>query len=342
MEKVTIYDVAKKSGVSTATVSRVLNDTGYPVSKDVKERVQKAAKELDYEPNLLGKYLKTRNNKEIGVIIPNITNYYYPMLLLGVHDVAAQRGYHIILCNSYRDSELEIQNLHLLTRKQVMGILTVSLSSNNDYLKKIIRQGGNVVLLENSPEIDCNKVTFDYFKGAYMACKHLIDLGHSKIGFAGAPLTKYSRMKQFEGYQKCLQDHGLVADEDFIYISKVEKEYKKVYEFENGKMLAQMFVQSTKRPTAMFCINDMTAIGLIQELHQNGINVPEDVSIVGFDNLNLSEMTVPPLTTIDQHIYEMGSSATNILIDAYEKKTESNYVVRWEPTLVVRESTRRL
>lgn len=276
------------------------------------------------------------------MIIPNITNYYYPMLLLGVHDVAAQRGYHIILCNSYRDSELEIQNLHLLTRKQVMGILTVSLSSNNDYLKKIIRQGGNVVLLENSPEIDCNKVTFDYFKGAYMACKHLIDLGHSKIGFAGAPLTKYSRMKQFEGYQKCLQDHGLVADEDFIYISKVEKEYKKVYEFENGKMLAQMFVQSTKRPTAMFCINDMTAIGLIQELHQNGINVPEDVSIVGFDNLNLSEMTVPPLTTIDQHIYEMGSSATNILIDAYEKKTESNYVVRWEPTLVVRESTRRL
>jgi hypothetical protein len=116
---------------------------------------------MDYAPNLLGKYLKTRRNKEIGVIIPNITNYYYPLLLLGVHGVAAQRGYHIILCNSYRDSELEAQNIHLLTSKQVMGILTVSLSTNNEYLKRFIDKGGNMVLLENSPDIECNKVTFE-------------------------------------------------------------------------------------------------------------------------------------------------------------------------------------
>ena len=161
VKNVTIYDVAKLSGVSAATVSRVLNNTGYPISQEVKDRVQKAARDLDYAPNLLGKYLKTRSNREIGVIIPNITNYYYPLLLLGVHDVAAQRGYHIILCNSYRDSELEIQNIHLLASKQVMGILTVSLSTNNEYLKRFIDKGGNMVLLENSPDIECNKVTFE-------------------------------------------------------------------------------------------------------------------------------------------------------------------------------------
>lgn len=342
MKNVTIYDVAKRSGVSAATVSRVLNNTGYPISQEVKERVQNAAKELDYAPNLLGKYLKTRSNKEIGVIIPNITNYYYPLLLLGVHDVAAQRGYHIILCNSYRDSEMEIKNLHLLASKQVMGILTVSLSTNNEYLKRFIDKGGNMVLLENSPDIECNKVIFDYFKGAYMACKHLIDLGHTRIGFASAPLNKYSRMQQFEGYQKCLRDHGMEVLPHFTYIREVEKEVRTAYEFENGKHLAHMLLQSSEKPTAVFCINDMTAIAMMQELHKNGMKVPWDVSVVGFDNLNLSEVITPPLTTIDQHIYEMGSSATNILIDAYEKIIRSNYIIQLEPTLVVRESTRQL
>ena len=342
MKNVTIYDVAKLSGVSAATVSRVLNNTGYPISQEVKARVQKAARDLDYAPNLLGKYLKTRSNREIGVIIPNITNYYYPLLLLGVHGVAAQRGYHIILCNSYRDSELEAQNIHLLTSKQVMGILTVSLSTNNEYLKRFIDKGGNMVLLENSPDIECNKVTFDYFKGAYMACKHLIDLGHTKIGFAGAPITKYSRMQLLEGYQKCLRDHGIEVLPRFIYIPEGEKEVKTVYEFENGKRLAHMLLKSPEKPTGVFCINDMTAIVMMQELHKNGMRVPRDVSVVGFDNLNLSEMLSPPLTTIDQHIYEMGSSATNILIDAYEKIIQSNYIIQLEPTLVVRDSTRRL
>jgi len=260
VKSVTIYDVAKHSGVSTATVSRVLNNTGYPISQEVKELVKKAARELDYEPNLLGKYLKTRKNKEIGVIIPNITNYYYPLLLLGVQDVAAQKGYQIILCNSYRDSELEIKNMQLLASKQVMGILTVSLGTNNEYLKRFIAKGGNMVLLENSPDIECNKVVFNYFKGAYMACKHLIDLGHTKIGFASAPITKYSRAQQLEGYQKCLRDHGIEIVPHFTYITKEESEVRTVYEFDNGKRLAHMLLQTSEKPTAVFCINDMTAI----------------------------------------------------------------------------------
>lgn len=342
MDKATIYDVAKKCGVSAATVSRVLSNNGYPVSKEVRERVLRAAKELDYVPNLLGKYLKTQQNKEIGVIIPNITNYYYPLLLLGVHDVAAKRGYHIILCNSYRDSEMEVKNLNLLISKQVMGILTVSLSSNNSYLQSFVRKGGNVVLLENSPEIDCHKVTFNYFKGAYLACEHLIKLGHRKIGFAGAPLTKYSRKQQFQGYKKCMSDYGLAINEKFVYLSKLEKEHKRVYEFENGKLLAQKLLKSQERPTAVICVNDMTAIVFIQELHRNGVFVPRDISVVGFDNLNLSEMINPPLTTVDQNTYEMGSSATNILIDSFEKNIKSNYFIQLEPELIVRDSTRKL
>jgi len=342
MKRVTIYDVAKKSGLSTATVSRVLNNVDYPVSEEVRAKVLKAAHELDYKPNLLGKYLKTRSNNEIGVIIPNITNYYYPQLLLGVHDVAAQRGYQIILCNSYRNSELEIKNLHLLMSRQVMGILTVSLSTNNEYLQEFVKKGGNVVLLENSPEIDCNKVIFNYFKGAYMACEHLIRQGHKKIGFVGAPLIRYSRVQQFEGYKKCLEDYGIELDQDFIYISENEKEYRTAYEFENGKLLAQMLLERQKKPTAVFCINDMTAIVLIQQLQKNGLLVPRDISVVGFDNLDLSEIINPRLTTIDQHSYEMGSSATNLLIDSYENKRNINYITQFEPTLIVRDSTRQL
>ena len=175
-----------------------------------------------------------------------------------------------------------------------------------------------------------------------MACEFLIKQGHTKIGFAGAPLIRYSRVQQFEGYKKCMEDHGLEVDPNFIYISKDEKESKTAYEFENGKLLAQMVLDSPQKPTAIFCINDMTAIVLIQQLHKNGILVPRDISVVGFDNLDLSEIIIPQLTTIDQHTYEMGSSATNILIDSFEKKSRVNYITQLEPTLVIRDSTRQL
>ena len=120
------------------------------------------------------------------------------------------------------------------------------------------------------------------------------------------------------------------------------REVKIVYESENGMRLAHMLLQSSEKPTAVFCINDMTAIVMMQELHKKGMEVPRDISVVGFDNLKLAELSIPPLTTIDQHIYEMGSSAANILIDSYEKTIDYNYSIRLEPTLVVRDSTRRL
>lgn len=342
MKKATIYDVAIKSGVSTATVSRVLNNADYPVSQELRAKVLNAVTELAYEPNLLGKYLKTRENREIGVIIPNISNYFYPLLLLGVHDIAFQHGYQIILCNSYRESELEIKNFNFLIRKQVMGILTFPLTTSNDYLHKYVRRGGNVVLLESSSDDEISRVTYNYFQGGYMACQHLLEYGHRRISFAGAPLTRHSRIQQYLGFKQCLLDNGLEPDESLIYIAKGEKESISVYEFENGRALAQMILKSKERPTAVFCVNDMTAIALLQEFHNQGVDVPNDISVVGFDDLNLSAYCIPPLTTVDQHIYEMGTIATKMLIDSIENPSAEISTIQLEPTLVLRESTRKI
>lgn len=341
MQKATIYDIAKLAHTSTATVSRVLSDSTYPVKDELKQRVLNAAKNLNYTPNLLGRQLKTNITRDIGIIIPNISNQFYPLLLLGVEDVAREKGYNVLLCNSLRNSQNERKYLTSLFEKQIKGVIISSITKNQDYLKSLQQKGLKIVAFDQGITLDCSKISFDFYSGGYMAAEHLIKLGHKKIAFLTAPLTRYSRKKIFEGFMNCLKDNHVSIPNEYILVSEVEEESREqIYEFKNGKYLIEKLLQSGSiLPTALFCINDMTAFGAIQKLTANSIWVPKDISVMGFDNIPASEMLTPPLTTIDQSAYETGALAAELLISNLENTKDKNVEILLKPKLIVRGST---
>ncbi|MGI6777835.1 MAG: LacI family DNA-binding transcriptional regulator [Acetivibrionales bacterium] len=339
-KNVTIYDVAKYAKTSTATVSRVLSNSGYPVSEELRRRVLEATKKLKYTPNLVGRQLKTKEITDIAVIIPNISNPFYPSIVLGVEDVAREKGYNVLLCDSFRNPKLESEYLHSMLQKQVKGVIISSISQNSRALMRLVETGLTIVAFDQDVTFPCNKITFDYKEGGFLAVEHLIKLGHRKIAFVGAPLNRPSRKGVYAGYLKALKKYGITFKEDIILLNELEQEiHNEIYEYKNGIEIAKRYMQLKEKPTAIFAINDLTAIGVIQGLKKYGIRVPQDVSVVGFDNIFISEMVEPPLTTIEQPKYEMGRLAANLLIECLSNKEKKNLEIRLKPSLVIRKST---
>lgn len=309
----------------------------------LKERVLYEANRLNYIPNLLGRHLKNKLSKDIGVLIPNITNQFYPQLVLGIEHTARNRGYNVLLCNSQRDPKNEKTYLKTFFQKQTSGIIISSIIRKHDYLKQLMNHGVEVVALEQNIDLDCSKINYNYQKGGYLAAEYLVENGHRLIGFISAPLNRPSRKKVFEGFMKYFEENNIKIDKDYIIVSEIEEEsFDEIYEYKNGKNLKKKLLCKSKIPTAIFCINDMTAFGVMQEMQKNDINIPNDVSIIGFDNIPTSQMVTPSLTTIDQSTYEMGSIAAEVLINSLEDKNIKNINISLEPTLIKRSSIRKL
>lgn len=343
-KKKTIYDIASEAGVSPATVSRVLSNSGYPVRESVRRKILSTAERLNYSPNIIGRMLKKSESTDIGVIIPTISNPFYSQVVLGIELEARKRGYSVLLCNSFRDSETEKKYIRYLYQKQVGGIILPNIEEDHPFIKEM--QGGGLRLAafeQYSAGLGGIKIGFDYEKGVQLAVEHLIAMGHRNIAFLSAPLHKKSRIEMLEGYKGTLSRHGIPLDEGRIILSETEEEYDNgSYEFENGKRLAAGFMELKMRPTAIFAINDITAIGIIQELSNNGVNVPEDVSVVGFDNIEFSSMSNPPLTTVNQPSYEIGKLACRMLIDSIIDGNQDSASIKYQPTLVVRKSVKNM
>lgn len=342
-KKITIYDVAKAANTSVATVSRVINNNGYPVREELVKRVLKEIKKLDYIPNSIGRQLKNKKSNDIGVIIPNITNQFYPQLILGIEHIARKNGYNILLCISQRDPVNERKYLESLFQKQVKGIIISTLTNEHGFLQKLIASGTKIVVFDQNVDFDCNKIILNFAKGGQLAAEYLVNLGHKRIGFIGAPLNKYSRLRVYEGFMNYLKACGIHLNKDYILISEEEEElYDDIYEYKNGKMLANKMISKGNLPTSIFCINDMTAIGVIQALQENNINIPEDISVMGFDNITISQMISPKLTTIDQCTYKMGTIATEVLLSMLKDNKKKNASLFLEPSLIVRDSTKKI
>lgn len=343
-KKCTIYDVAAKAGASSATVSRVIANSGYPVSGELRNRILDAAKELNYTPNAVGRMLKKSESTDIGIIIPTITNPYYSALLLGAEQEARKEGYNLFLCNSLRDAATERKYLDSLFQKQVRGIMVPSAGDNPAKLKDLQQYGVCIVAFDQGvDDAKCNSVGFDYARGARLAMDHLVENGHSKIAFLSAPVMKKSRQSMLEGYRHALADHGLPAISEYVVLSESEEELQDgTYEFQNGRRLAGKFLTLADRPTAILAINDLTAAGIMQELAANGVCVPQDVSIVGFDNIELSAMLSPPLTTVNQPAFETGRLACRMLLDSLAGSRDEGMSVLLQPQLVVRNSVAQI
>ncbi len=333
-KQATLRDIAKHSGLSLATVSRVLSDSEYVVSDATRQRVLASAKQLNYMPNELGKSLKTRSTRDVGVILPSITNPYYALFLQGVTDEADKHGYHILLCSSYRNAGREAENITMLLGKRVDGILISSINPDPAAVQRALSVGCRVLAVEQPIPIDCPQLGFDYFHGAQMAARHLISLGHRRIGFIGAPIDRPSRRMMLEGYRAALTEAGLPLNPDYEILSGVESERVGIYEIENGAECARAFLGMSEMPTGYVALNDMTAIGAMRVFLSEGLRIPEDVSIVGFDNIPFCELCVPALTTVDQHAYQLGALSLRRLLEIDASAQEP-----LDPTLVVRGST---
>ncbi len=339
---VTIYDIAKKVDTSTATVSRVLSNSSYPVKAELRKKIQQAAKELNYIPNMIGRQLKTNNSMTVGVIIPSITNPFYSSVVLGIEDIARNRGYHVLLCNSHRSPKLEKKYLKTLLEKQVKGLIVSSISPDKELLDDVVQKKElNVVAFDQKIDgLDSSQIHFDFRKGGFLATEYLIKKGHSKIAFVSSPLTRPSRQSVFEGYQGALEKYGITVDKSWVKIAFGEEEMsERNYEFNNGIELTNKLLQSSDLPTAIFACNDMTAFGVMNELSKQGIIVPDQMSVTGFDNIEFSQMVTPPLTTIQQPDYEMGKMACNMLLDQLDRQTTESVEIMLQPRVVERSST---
>lgn len=327
-----IKDVAREAGVSIATVSRVLNDIDV-VNEDTKKKVLDAIKKLGYRPNIVARSLKTQRTKTIGILLPDISNQFYPEIVRGAEDVSNIYDYNIILCNSDLDIEKEKEYLRVLKEKMVDGVLYMSSSLQDEILELINELDLKTVLIETKDKDGkLPSVTIDNIKGSYDSTKYLIEKGIKEIAFIGTQKDNMNAWgERYIGYEKAMKEAGTEIDPELIYLNsmKVKTGYEGIQEF----------IKNNKKFKGVVCASDDIAMGALNSLRDNGLEVPKDVSVIGFNDNYVASIFYPKITTISQPTYDMGSVAMRMLIKILNKKEldNSNYIL--EHQLVEREST---
>ena len=337
----TIVDIAKRIGVAPMTVSRVINASGY-VSEEMRAKVLKAVKELDYHPNALARSLKRQRTHVVGILLPDIANPFSAELVRGIQEVLLSRGYASFIGLTERSTERERAELQALFDHRVDGIVvaTRETKAGNDLLLRLIESRLPIVVVGrtlNHPHVD--RVTADHWKGAYEAVEHLIAAGHQRIGFIGAQPINGAGLRRYQGYLDALRDHQLKIDEKLIV--GPDGQSGPGYSTQDEGYEGMKKLLALKRwPTAVFARNDFTAIGAMCAIRDAGLGIPDEIAMVGFDNVPLSAYTAPPLTTVDQPTVEQGRQAATLLLERIEvEPARERREVCLDCHLVVRQST---
>jgi LacI family transcriptional regulator len=330
----TIRDVARIAGVSTATVSRVINSPD-AVGEETRNRVLKAMDSCRYKYNALARGFVTKQSFILGLVIPTITNPIFAESMRGVQDIADQEGYQVILGNSDYAYEKEERLCEVLRESQVEGILITTTNLKGKILRMLLEDEFPFALLYSTVRRGpISSVGVDNFLGGYRAAEHLIALGHRRIAMlAGGFSFSDKSLHRWRGYKKCLRDHGIVYDPALVLEAR--------YTLESGRQGIKTLLALASPPTAVFCSNDFMAIGAMQGAKEAGIRIPEDLSMVGFDDMTISCCVSPGLTTIRQPAYEMGRIGAEILIEKIRTKSKEPVHRILETSLIVRESTGR-
>jgi len=343
-KQVTLADIAASAGVTSMTVSRVINKNGY-VHSDTRERVLKVARDMNYRRNGLARGLKRQRTETIGLVLGDIANPYTAELSRGVREVLEARGYTLFICISEHSAKEDVQAFDSLTDHRVDGIIVATRASKlgNDRLQELVDAGVPISLIGREfrhPQTDL--VGADHLKGGYEATRHLVELGHKRIGFIGVSLTKGLGLKRFQGYLEALNEYGLPVEDKLIVGGRGANDQMPGYSTEEmGYDAMTTLLRSKKRPTAIFARNDFTAIGALNAVKQAGLGVPEDIAVVGYDDIPLASHTSPSLTTVRQPTREQGRVAAEFLLRRIEEDRQLHRQERmFECELVVRESTK--
>lgn len=342
LKKATLSDVAQEAGVTPMTVSRVINDNGY-VSDKTRERVMRAVKEMNYRQNGLARNLRRQKTETIGLVLGDISNPYSTELARAIRETLISKNYNLFICISEHSAKEDIVAFESFGNHIVDGIIVATRSNKegDEYLREIVESNLPVVLIGRDFQHDSvDYVSANNFDGGFEATQHLIDLGHTRIGFIGANLNYGGSLKRLQGYLKALKKNKIPIDERLItgrkeLIAEVPGYSTEEIGYESIKRLLAL----PNRPTAVFARNDFTAIGAMTAIKEIGLRIPEDIAIVGFDDIPLAVHTSPALTTVRQPMYLQGQIAAEMLLERIKDNSLSRREKILNCELIVREST---
>lgn len=329
-EPVTIGEVARRAGVSIATVSRVLNNVPRGVGGVLRKRVLKAARELDYHPNALARSLHQKRTHTLGLLITDIANPYYAGITRGIEDVSRRHGYALFICNTDRDPATMAHYIEVLREQRVDGIIIGGGGTPGRRHFQTLHDRGIPAVLIGRYDVPLPAVRIDNVKGGWEAATHLIRLGHRRIAILSGPMTSTSIQDRMRGYRRALKEHGLSLPKDWVLHGDLRPA--------SALQLAERLLTARRQPTAILAANDQMAIATIRAAHHLGLRVPEDLSVVGFDNIELASYMSPALTTMGLPLYRMGVAAAETAIRLLAG-TPGNEEAWFTPELIVREST---
>jgi LacI family transcriptional regulator len=314
------------------TVSRVINNSGY-ISQETRERVAQAIADLGYVPNALARSLRFKQTKTLALILTDITNPFFTTVARGVEDTASEHGFTVMFCNTDESQDDEAEYLNVLVQKQVDGVLLVPAGCTPESVTFLLDRNVPVVLLDRHiAEVDVDSVRGDSEGGAYMLTRHLIELGHQRIAILSGAQSVSTAQDRVDGYQRAVVEAGLDGDASLVHWGQ--------YTPESGEQMARLALAQTPRPTAIFAANNFVAIGALHALRSAGLRVPEDVSLVTFDDLPMASLIDPFLTVVEQPAYAMGERATRLLLDRLAGRSPAAPQTVVLPTeLIVRKSS---
>ncbi len=338
-KKITIRDIAKAVGVSAATASRALNDPDYPVSSQIRQKVREAASELGYLSGSEARSLRQKVQRNIGLVIPNLSNPFYQQAIIGINDILMKTAYNLILCSTMHSVEQEQRYLNQLYEQNTGGIILSSVDRNSDAVRSYVQKGMKFVLLDQIfSDAECPGIQFDSRAGARMAVEYLLECGHRTIAFATQPMTRWTRNETHRGYKDALLAAGIAYDGSLIYESgEITGEKGINQEFQTGSQIAERFLADGSQASAILCNNDMIAIGIIKTFFRRGVRVPEDISVMGFDDIPFASAFLPALTTIHYPVVECGRLAAMMLLDILDNGG-MEMAMNMTPSLVVRDT----
>ncbi|MEM8857711.1 MAG: LacI family DNA-binding transcriptional regulator [Chloroflexota bacterium] len=335
-QKITIDDVARAAGVSKQTVSRAINNKG-EISPKTRDRILKLIKEMGYRPNRMAQAMNTSRSHMIGLVINDITNPFFPELVRAVQDAAMQKGYTALICNIDEDKEIEI--LHELVTHGIDGLITFTHQASEAAIAEFADSFGPLLIINREFDqlIDHSNVTslvVDNFHGAQQAVNHLVELGHEKIGMLTNKYFPKEKTRRVQGYQHALADNGLESEQSLL----VEHDPTLAGGYEATKMLL------AERPdvTGIFTYNDLMGLGAIRACRDLNLAVPQDISVIGFDNIQIASMVTPAMSSIHVDKYEMGRLAFERIFELIQDESKNTKTIRMQTELVDRESTGRV
>lgn len=330
---VTLTDIAELAGVSVSTVSRVINNKAakYRISTETESAILEAAKQLNYRPNQVARGLRLNKTNTLGIIAPDISNPFFAYIIKRVQNLAHGLGYSVVVCNTDENLDQEVEHVNVMYRNRVDGLIAMPVGQEYDHYSEWFERGRPLVLLDRCfDSIGASSVVVDNYSGSLEAVEHLIRYGHSRIAFIqGLPGT-YTNNERLRGYRDALERHGIPYNPDLV----VGGDFRE----ENGYMETKLLLTSSLPPTALFATSDLITLGALKAISEEGLTIPDDISLIMFDDFDFAPYLKCPVTAVRQPKEMMGEIAVKLLAEELEGHRRDGKRIVLKTTLVVRDS----